>query len=280
MDIKKLLTPKQYDICQKEHYYHTQAGTKKSILQIAIDHNFVHRKEKQIYNLDLLKEYEIIVVKEDTKSLYVEVKKLLGSRRLKEFRQKVGKEVVQTTIPVREFDKKFKKIISIDPDSIEKKIKQFNANDAKDLEVVEIFEMILRYGVKQRVSDIHINPYEEFCWLRFRVDGKVESKYLISRNLAERFSFIIKEKSNMDLINVQVPQSGSFELKIDDSIIDFRMEVAPSKFGENIVIRLLNRENSIKSLNNIFPNYHPMTEHICNFIKKDFKKSYIPSKTL
>ncbi len=268
MNAKKLLTAKQLEICKKEQYYYNQIGVSKNLLQIALEHNFLHRKEKPLHNLDMIKEYEIIIVGEDEKTLQVEVKKLIGAKRLKLLEKKAGKRVEQKTIPVREFDQKFQKLLAIDPDLIEKRIKQFNARDVQDVEVLEIFEMLLHYAIKRQVSDIHINPYEEFCWLRLRVEGRVESKYLLSHDLAKRFSFIIKEKSNLDLVNVQVPQSGSFELHFDGQPIDFRIEIAPANFGENIVIRILNKANSIKSLDKIFPDRHPMTSHICNFINR------------
>jgi len=269
MNLKKILTPKQIDICKKEQYYYQKLGVKKKILQIAIEHNFVQKKEKYTpYSLDLIKEYEMVIVDEDATSFHIERKELLGPNRLALLEKQLTKTVVQQTIPVREFQEKYEALLAIDPDVIEKKIKQFNAFDTEDNEVLSLFQMILKHGVRHGVSDIHINAYQEFSWLRYRHNGKIQAKHLLNSELAQRFSLIIKEKSNIDLINVQTPQSGGFSETFNQDVVDFRIEIAPSNFGENIVIRILDKSNNLRSLQQLFPSEHPMAEHIFHFINQ------------
>lgn len=269
MSLKKILSPKHLEICQQEKAYYQRIGVKKNLLQIAIEHNFIQKKKKNLsYSIELIKKYEIIINKEDENHFYIERKELLGEKRLKELETQLNKKVIQKTIPVREFSEKFTAIISIDASVIEKRIKQFNAFDADDIEILELFMMVLKHAVKNGVSDIHINAYEEFSWLRYRQNGKVQSKYLLNKELAKRFSLIIKEKSNTDLINVQVPQSAGFSESFEDDVIDFRVEIAPSNFGENIVIRILDKTNNIKTLEQLFPKQHPMHEHLYHFINQ------------
>ncbi len=269
MNLKKILTPKQIIICKEEKEYYQRIGIKKNILQIAIEHNFIQKKEKNLpYSLDLIKKYEIIIVNEDDTTFYIECKELIGPKRLKELADQLHKKVIQKTIPVREFNEKFNAVLSIDPDIIEKRIKQFNALDSDDEEILELLRMILKHGVKNSVSDIHINAYEEFSWLRYRQNGRIQAKYLINQELAKRFSLILKEKSNIDLINVQVPQSAGFTEHFKDGDVDFRIEVAPSIFGENIVIRILDKSNNLKSLKQLFPKEHPMSEHLFQFVNQ------------
>lgn len=267
MNLKNILTPKQIEICKKEKYYYQHVGIKKNILQIAIEHNFIQKKESlSPYSLDLIKKYEIVISDEDAQNLYIERKELLGPKRLGELQERLGKNVVQHTIPVREFNEKFSAILSVDPDAIEKRIKQFNAFDTDDNEVLSLLEMILNHGVRNGISDIHINAYEDFSWLRYRFNGKIQAKYLLNSELSQRFSLIIKEKSNIDLINVQTPQSGGFSHEFEDNRVDFRIEIAPSYYGENIVFRILDKSNNLKSLIQLFPEHHPMHEHLFRFI--------------
>jgi len=269
MNIKKLLTPKQIEICKEEKSYYQRIGIKKNILQIAIEHNFIKKKEKyNPHSLELLKKYEIIISDENETSFFIECKELLGPNRLNELEEKLQKKIIQQTIPVREFNEKFDLILSIDPDIIEKKIKQFNAFDSDDTEILDLLEMILKHGIKNSVSDIHINAYEEFSWLRYRENGRIQAKYLLNKELAERFSLILKEKSGIDLIDVKSPQSAGFTEKFNNEIIDFRIEIAPSIFGENIVIRILDKSNNLKSLEQLFPKEHPMSEHLFHFINE------------
>lgn len=269
MNIKKLLTPRQLDVCQKEQYYFQQLGIKKHLLEIALSHHFIQKKEPTpIHNLDLMKEYEMIIVEERDDLLRIERKELLGDQLLGELQAKVKKRIEQKNIPVREFQKKYTAILRIDPETIERKIKQFNAMDADEDEVVDIFEMLLEYAVQRSASDIHINPYESFYWLRYRIDGKIVAKYLLSHELAGRFALIIKERCNIDMINVHNPQGGGFSKDYEGRLIDFRTELSPSKYGENIVIRILDKTHNIKSLHSLFPKTHPMGEHIHHFVNQ------------
>ena len=144
----------------------------------------------------------------------------------------------------------------------------FNAFDSDDNEILELLTMILQHGLKNNVSDIHINAYEELSWLRYRQNGKVQSKYLLNKELAGRFSLMLKEKSRIDLINVKTPQSGGFTEDLQGEVVDFRIEIAPSIFGENIVIRILDKSNNLKSLEQLFPKDHPMSEHIFHFVNQ------------
>ncbi|QOY55392.1 Flp pilus assembly complex ATPase component TadA [Candidatus Sulfurimonas marisnigri] len=269
MNINKILTPKQIEICKEEKSYYQRIGIKKNILQIAIEHNFIKKKEKKAqYSLELLKKYEIIIINEDEKNFYIECKELLGPNRLKELESQLHKKIIQHSIPVREFNEKFDVILSIDPDIIEKKIRQFNAFDSDDTEILELLRMILKHGVRNNISDIHINAYEEFSWLRYRENGKINAKYLLNKDLADRFSLILKEKARIDLIDVKSPKSGGFTENIGIDNVDFRIEIAPSHFGENIVIRILDKSNNLKSLEQLFPKDHPMSEHIFRYINQ------------
>jgi tryptophanyl-tRNA synthetase len=124
MNIKKILTPKQIEICKEEKSYYQRIGINKNILQIAIEHNFIKKKEKNNpHSLELLKKYEIIIADENKTSFHIESKELLGPVRLKELKEQLQKNIIQKTIPVREFNEKFSAILSIDPDTIEKKNK-------------------------------------------------------------------------------------------------------------------------------------------------------------
>ena len=269
MNLKDILTDSQYDVCKKEQYYYRGIGNNKTLLEIARNHKFIPTKDDTPrYSLNLLKEYDIIIVKEEKYLLHIETKVLIGPKRLAILEKKLHKKVSQKTIPVREFQEKLDSIISIDPDVIEKKIKKFNAFDADDDEILELFRMLLLHGIKNEVSDIHINAYEDFSWLRYRENGKVYAKYLLNEDLSQRFSLIVKEKSNLDLINVKTPQSGGFTDDLAGMIVDFRIEIAPSHFGENIVIRLLDKSNNLKGLSELFPAIHPMNEHIFRYINQ------------
>jgi len=266
MNLKKILTPKQLDVCQKEQYYYKQLGRKKHLLDIALSHHFVQKKPpRPPFNLELIREYEMVVLDEDETTLRIERKELLGETLLAQLEAKIGKKVEQKTIPVREFHHKYEALLGVDSELLERKIKQYNDLDVDETSAVEIFEMILHYGAQSRASDIHINPHENFTWLRYRIDGKVQARYLINHELGRRFSLIIKERCSLDLIAINTPQSGGFSGTFRENVLDFRVEIAPAQYGENTVIRLLDKSKNLKTLKAIFPKEHPMAEHINHF---------------
>jgi len=269
MNIKKILSPKQLEVCQKEQYYYQQLGIKKHLLEIALSHHFIQKKEPSVtHNLDLMKEYEMVIAEESDTVLKIWRKELLGEKRLAELSAKVHKSVEQKNLPVREFQQKYTAILRVDPETIERKIKQFNAMDSDEDEVIDIFEMLLEYGIQRSASDIHINAYESFYWLRYRIDGKIHARYLLNHELAQRFTLIIKERCNIDMINVYAPQGGGFSREYQGRAIDFRVEVAPSKYGENVVLRILDKSQNMKSLTALFPKDHPMSEHVHHFVNQ------------
>ena len=94
MNIKKILTPKQLEVCQKEQYYFQQIGIKKHLLDIALSHHFIQKKESsKAYNLELMKEFEMIIAEERDDVLKILRKELLGEKRLAELSAKVHKKV-------------------------------------------------------------------------------------------------------------------------------------------------------------------------------------------
>lgn len=94
---------------------------------------------------------------------------------------------------------------------------------------------------------------------------KNKARHLISQDLSERFAVILKERCSLDLVQVDSPQSGGFSHIFDKNAIDFRVEIAPSQYGENIVIRILDKSKNLKTIKNIFPDSHPMAEHVRHF---------------
>lgn len=96
-------------------------------------------------------------------------------------------------------------------------------------------------AVKKQASDIHFERMENNCRIRFRIDGELYDQYSIEREAHEAIVSRIKVVSNLDITEKSMPQDGSFKLKIEDSFVDFRVSVFPSIYGQNVVIRVLNR---------------------------------------
>ena len=107
--------------------------------------------------------------------------------------------------------------------------------------IVNTVNLIILQAMKERASDIHIEPKEKALSLRFRIDGVLHSRSAPPRYLHEAVISRIKILSNLDIAEKRIPQDGGFKITSGDHSIDVRVSIIPSLYGENIVMRLLDR---------------------------------------
>lgn len=91
-------------------------------------------------------------------------------------------------------------------------------------------------------SDIHFEAFEERCRVRFRIDGKLVERYLLTRNEYPSIINKIKIKANLDISEKRLPQDGRIFYSEGDGKFDIRVSVLPTLHGEKVVLRLLNRD--------------------------------------
>lgn len=91
-------------------------------------------------------------------------------------------------------------------------------------------------------SDIHIESYEEKSRVRFRIDGKLIEKYVVSKDEYPAIINKLKIKANLDIAEKRLPQDGRISFKIDESSFDIRVSILPTLYGEKIVLRLLSKD--------------------------------------
>ncbi len=118
---------------------------------------------------------------------------------------------------------------------IKKKLKELT--DQPSLNI----EQILLKAISLSASDIHITPFEKILQIVFRIDGILENYKTLDIDNFEQISISIKVMAKLDISENRRPQSGSFQ-KFN---IDFRVSTHPTLFGENIVIRILNKDKSM-----------------------------------
>ena len=117
--------------------------------------------------------------------------------------------------------------------------------DVEDAPVVKFIHATLLEAVKQKVSDIHFEPYEKTYRVRFRLDGSLFEYKTAPIILKEKIASRIKVISNLDISEKRVPQDGKMKMKISaDRSIDFRVSTLPTLYGEKIVMRILDSSAS------------------------------------
>ena len=114
-------------------------------------------------------------------------------------------------------------------------------SEVDEAPIVRFVNKVLLDAIQKKVSDIHIEPYEKICRVRFRQDGILqEYPQQVPITLAGRLAARIKVMSKMDIAERRVPQDGRIKLSLSKTkAIDFRVNTCPTLWGEKIVLRIL-----------------------------------------
>ena len=114
--------------------------------------------------------------------------------------------------------------------------------------IIRLVNGLLARAVKERASDIHIEPFENEVLVRFRIDGLLADKTQVPRRHANSLASRIKIIGKLDIAEKRVPQDGRISIKVAGKEIDVRLSVVPVTNGERIVMRLLDKSAGGKRL--------------------------------
>ena len=114
--------------------------------------------------------------------------------------------------------------------------------------IVGLVDRVLKNAVQRRASDIHIEPYENFCRIRFRVDGALYNFLTPPSNLHNPLVSRIKVLSAMDISEKRKAQDGQMHQVIGGEEIDFRVSTLPTIYGEKAVLRLFRKDENLGDL--------------------------------
>src|SRR5205807_9551953 len=115
------------------------------------------------------------------------------------------------------------------------------AHESEDAPVVKIVNLILVQALKEKASDIHIEPFEKNLKLRYRVDGSLIEASAPPKALQMPIASRIKILAGLDIAERRLPQDGRFRIRVSGKEVDLRISVLPTVHGEKIVIRLLDK---------------------------------------
>ena len=109
--------------------------------------------------------------------------------------------------------------------------------------IIRMVNQVLEQAIRTSASDIHLEPFEDECKIRLRIDGHLHELAPPSRS---QFTMIIsrfKILAKMDIAEKRVPQDGAIAIRIGERRIDLRVNTVPTVFGEKMVMRLLDKAN-------------------------------------
>lgn len=122
---------------------------------------------------------------------------------------------------------------------------------AKDAPIVRLVNSLFLKALNSRASDIHIEPYENECQVRIRIDGVLHLILTLPKNQYSSVSARIKVMSRLNLAEHRLPQDGRIRIKAGSRVLDVRVSVIPTLFGERIVMRLLDQTMELLTLTSL-----------------------------
>jgi type IV pilus assembly protein PilB len=119
--------------------------------------------------------------------------------------------------------------------------------DITNSPVVRLVDSLISQALRMGASDIHIEPLENRIRVRVRVDGELQEILAPSKHTQSAIVTRVKIIAGMNIAEKRLPQDGRIEMKIDDSVVDLRISILPTVYGEKIVMRILDRNNFLKT---------------------------------
>jgi general secretion pathway protein E len=129
------------------------------------------------------------------------------------------------------------------------------AEDVLDLDLkapaVKLVHAMLLQAIKQRASDVHLEPGETGLRVRFRIDGVLYERVTLPKEAQEGVASRIKVMGKMDIAERRLPQDGGVTVRVGDRRVDLRIATLPSQHGERVVMRLLDKATGLLSLDSL-----------------------------
>ena len=114
---------------------------------------------------------------------------------------------------------------------------------AEDNQVIKLLNLVLLQAIRDRASDIHMEPFEHEFKIRYRIDGVLYEMVPPPKHLGPAITSRLKVMANLDIAERRLPQDGRIELTMAGNPIDLRVAVLPTIYGESVVLRVLDRSN-------------------------------------
>ncbi len=124
-------------------------------------------------------------------------------------------------------------------------------DDTSDAPMIKLVNLMLGQAIKDRASDIHIEPYQNAVKVRFRIDGMLYNILDLPRKVQSALTSRIKIMAKLNIAEKRLPQDGRIDVKIGDKGTDIRVSVLPTAFGERVVLRLLDKTGTILNLSDL-----------------------------
>jgi general secretion pathway protein E len=124
-------------------------------------------------------------------------------------------------------------------------------DDTSDAPIIKLVNLMLSQAVKDRASDIHVEPTQDRLKIRYRVDGVLYDMLSPPKHVQSTLISRIKIMAKMNIAEKRLPQDGRIEIRIGDKNVDIRVSTIPTAFGERVVLRLLDKTHILLTVSDL-----------------------------
>ena len=122
---------------------------------------------------------------------------------------------------------------------------------AEDAPVIKLVYSILGQAVGEGASDVHFEPGEDEMRVRFRIDGVLREAAHVPKRMVNAVVSRVKIMSDLNIAEKRVPQDGRVSVTVEDRRVDLRVTTLPTQRGEGATIRILDKDNAQRSLDEL-----------------------------
>lgn len=287
-----LITPDQLEIALKEQ---KRTGellgevllrlgfiTEEQLMNVLSERKGIERVELSSYLIEpevvklipkkLAEKYKIIPIAKEDGALVIGMVNPFDFEAIDVVSRFTGIRVKPVAIKEKEFEETFSKYYG-EAKSIEELIEEILEEKVPpgevDTRIIQIVDYIILKGVKDKASDIHIEPAEAVVRVRYRIDGVMTLGFILPKQIHSSIVTRIKLISHLNISETRLPQDGRTTFKVGDKEIDLRVSTLPSIYGEAVVMRLLGLNEALPKLEEL-----GFTPHNYNLLQKTIQKPY------
>ncbi len=152
------------------------------------------------------------------------------------------------------------------------------AREAEGAPIIRLTNNIIAMALKKGASDIHIEPMEKGLRVRYRIDGVLSEEMMLPKKVQLPLISRVKIISKLDITERRLPQDGRITIKLGSKSVDFRVSTVPTKFGEKICTRILDKTNTTMGLDKLI-SHLPVLDLVRDMIKRPYGIIYVTGPT-
>lgn len=223
---------------------------------------------KEAVPLNYLKKNCILPYRIEENSIYVAIPDPLNTAPLDDIYSLTGKKTIQALCSKEKITARIHSLMEESFSSTEEVMEDITGEDvgglsidleeAQDLldfsdeaPIIRLVNKLFYQAVKERASDIHIEPYESKVTVRFRIDGTLYEKLTPPKSFHSAIVSRLKVMSGLNIAERRLPQDGRIKIKIAGKDVDIRLSVIPTSFGERLVMRILDRASVLLGISDL-----------------------------